>query len=233
MKKSFKYYAVAWAVLFAVYNAIVFTVQPILGFEKNYDARFWISWAFVALAFVGQLACALVAFSAKKKDKLFLNIPLITESYAAAVVMTVAGSVCMLIPDLPAWVASVVVLLVFMFSAISVVKAKAAADAVSSVSEKVKANTFFIKALAADAETLVARGKTEEIKAELKKVYDAIRYSDPMSNNALASAENGITIAFSKLTAAVADNDANAVKRCAEEVLILVKDRNNKCRLLK
>ena len=54
-----------------------------------------------------------------------------------------------------------------------------------------------------------------------------------MSNDALASAESQITLAFAKLTEAVEADNAETVKETAREVIILVNDRNKKCKLLK
>ena len=93
--------------------------------------------------------------------------------------------------------------------------------------------SFFIKSLTVDAESLIARAKSETLKAECKKVYEAVRYSDPMSNGALASIENDITIKFSKLSEAVVSDDSEAVVTLADEIIILLGDRNKKCRLLK
>ncbi len=233
MKKNFKYYIAIWAVLLAVYNVAVFAVQALPGYEINYDARFWISWGFILAAFVGQLVCAYTAFKSENNDKLFLNIPLITQSYGGAVAMAVVGSVCMLIPNFPYWIATVVCVLVFAFSAIGVIKAKAAAEIVSDVGAKVKAQTFFIKSLTVDAESLMAKAKNAEIKAELKKVYEAVRYSDPMSNDAFASIEGQITVAFSKLSQAVVEDNTVTAKELSNELIILVNDRNKKCKLLK
>ncbi len=226
MKKNFKYYIAIWVVLIAIYNVVVFTVEALPGYEINYDARFWISWRFILAAFVGQLICAYTSFKPKNNEKLFLSIPLITQSYSGAIAMTIIGSVCMLIPDFPYWIATVVCVLVFAFSAIGVIKAKAAAKIVSDVSAKVKAQTFFIKALTVDAETLMVRAKNDEIKAECKRVYEAVRYSDPMSNDALASIEGQITVAFSKLSQAVAEDNTATVKELSNELIILVSDRN-------
>ena len=102
-----------------------------------------------------------------------------------------------------------------------------------SVTTKVKTKTFFIKSLTVDAESLISRAKSENIKAECKKVYEAVRYSDPMSNDALTSIESDITIKFSKLSEAVVAEDSAAVVILADEITILLGDRNKKCRLLK
>lgn len=232
MKKNFKYYIIAWAVLLAVYNVVVFAIQPLTGFVK-YDTVFWIAWALVIAAFVGQLICASLAFKAENSERLFLNIPLITESYTALIIMTVAGSVLMLIPNCPAWIVSVVCVVIFGFSAITIIKAKAAAENVSDVGEKVKGKTLFIKSLSVDAESLISRAQSEEIKADLKKVADAVRYSDPMSDDALSGIESRIMLKFDEFSRAVESGNGDAVRALGNELSILIADRNKKCRMLK
>lgn len=119
------------------------------------------------------------------------------------------------------------------FNIIAVVKATAVIDIASGIDEKVKESTLFIKSLTVDAESLMSRAKSENIKAECKKVYEAVRYSDPMSNDAFASVESDITIKFSKLSEAVISEDSETVVTLADEIIILLGDRNKKCRLLK
>ena len=188
MKKNFKFYIIIWAVLLAIYNLTVFLVKPIVpGYVINYDARFWISWGVIIATFIGQLICTKIAFDSKNNEKLFLNIPLIAQSYTALIVATIVGSILMLIPYCPAWIAAIACAVVLGFSVISIVKVKAAADIVSDIDDKVKANTLFIKSLTIDAESLISRAKNEASKTECKKVYEAIRFSDPMSSSALAS----------------------------------------------
>ena len=112
-------------------------------------------------------------------------------------------------------------------------RAAIAIDAVSAVDDKIKTQTLFIKSLTVDAESLVTRAKGEAVKAECKKVYEAVRYSDPMSNSALDSLENEITIKFSKLSDAVSSDNSEVVTELADTLVILIGERNKKCKLLK
>lgn len=234
MKKNFKFYVIAWAILLAIYNVAVFLVQPIVpNYVINYDLRFWISWNVIVATYLGQLFCAKVAFDSKSKEKLFLNLPLITESYASLITATIIGSILMLIPDCPAWIAAIICVAVLGFSVISIIKAKAAADVVCEIDDKIKSQTSFIKTLTVDAENLVSRAKSESIKAQCEKVYEAVRYSDPMSNEAFATIESEITIKFSKLSEAVISEDSEVTAEVANELVILLGDRNKKCKLLK
>ena len=71
------------------------------------------------------------------------------------------------------------------------------------------------------------------MKTECKKVYEAVRYSDPMSNDALSVIEAKITVKMDELSSAVGADDAAKAKEIADELVILVGDRNKKCRALK
>lgn len=234
MKKNFKIYALIWTVLLVAFNVVVFLVRPVIpGYAINYDARFWIAWAFILAASLGNLMCAHFAFKADNLKKMFYNLPLITVSRSALVVMLSAGCILMLIPNCPAWIAAVVCILILAFNAIAVAKAVWAADTVSGIDEKVKTQTAFIKNLTIDAEGLLARAKGDAVKAECKKVYEAVRYSDPMSNEALSVTEAQIATKMEELAAAVGADDAEKAKEIADEIVILVNDRNKKGRLLK
>ena len=139
----------------------------------------------------------------------------------------------MLISPLPYWVGVIVCAIVLVANVLSIVKATAAIDEIERIDTKVKTQTFFIKSLTVDADTLTASAKSEEVKAECRKVYEAVRYSDPMSNDALTSIESQITIKFAELSSVVTADDVEKVVEIANEVIILIGDRNKKCRLLK
>lgn len=234
MKKNFKFYALIWAILLAVWCAVVFLVRPIIpGYVINYDARFWIAFVFIVLAFIGNLVCAYLAFKAENSKKMFLNLPLISVSWSALIAMLIVGSALMLIPNCPAWIAAVVCIIILAFNAIAVIKAGWAADAVSKVDERVTARTSFIKNLIVDTESILSRAKSDTVKAECKKVYEAVRYSDPMSNDALSVIEAKITVKVDEFSSAVDADDAEKAKEIADEIVILVGDRNKKCRVLK
>ncbi len=234
MKKNFKYYAAIWAVLLVVFNLVVFLVRPVIpGFEVAHDGRFWIAWAFIIVAFIGNLVLAYIALKADNLQKVFYNLPLITISRAALIAMLVVGIVLMLIPNCPAWIAAVLCVLVLAFNAIAVIKAAWAAEAVKSVDEKIKTQTSFIKGLTADVEGLVSRAKNDEVRKACKKVFEAVLYSDPMSNDALSVIEAKITVKVDELADAVGEDDTEKVKEIAEEVLLLVGDRNRKCKAMK
>lgn len=233
MKKTFKVYVICWTVLFAAFNLVTFVTPSLIPGMSKWSGSFWVGYAFITVAFIGQLACAYLAFREENRQKFFYSVSLIAVSYSAAVLMAIVGAICMLVSFIPVWVGAIVCILILAFSAISVFKAKVAVDIVSRIDDKIKVQTFFIKSLTVDADTLMARAKSTEVKTELKKVYEAVRYSDPMSSEALANVESQITLKFNALSKAVESDNVEEIKTIVEEFIILINDRNKKCRLLK
>lgn len=104
---------------------------------------------------------------------------------------------------------------------------------VQNLGQKVKEKTLFVKMLTVDAESAMSRAKSDAVKAEAKRVYEAVRYSDPMSSDALSGVESQITLKFDSFSQAVDDDDYELAKANADELLILINDRNKKCKVLK
>lgn len=232
MNKKFKYYALIWAILLAVFNVICFITPDEAAGMSKFGGAFWAGYIFITIAFIGQLVCAYIALKTDDKTKLFYNIPIIRVSYTGLILTIVFGALCMAIPNLPNWVGIIACLLVLAFTAITVIKAKAAADIVENIDAKVKAKTIFVKTLTVDAESLFARATTSEAKEACKKVYEAVRYSDPMSNDALAGVESQIALKFIEFSNAVTGSAENA-SALADELVVLIGDRNKKCKVLK
>lgn len=232
MKKVFGTYAIIWAILLAVFNVICFVTPNEAAGMSKFGGAFWAGYIFITVAFIGQLICAYFAFKADSLKKLFYNIPIIRVSYTGLIITIIVGAACMIIPDLPNWVGIIVCMLVLAFTAIAVIKATTASNVVENIDNKVKAQTLYIKSLTVDAESLLARATTPEAKDACKKVFEAVRYSDPMSNDALAGIESQITLKFNELSTAVT-GETDGIGNLANELVTLIGDRNKKCKLLK
>ena len=233
MKKSFGIYSIVWAICLAVFNVITFVTPNEIGGVSKFGGSFWVGYIFITVAFVGQLACAFVAFKAENLKKFFYNIPLLSISYGGLVAMLIVGSVFMAIPVLPEWIGIIVCVIILAFNAIAIIKATAAADIVSGIDGKIKVQTFFIKSLSVDAQSLMTSAKSDELHAEAKKVYEAIRYSDPMANAALSDLDAQIERQFNAFSDAIKADDAELAKETADALVEMVERRNQKVKLLK
>ena len=226
-------YAVCWAILLAIFNVICFVTPGEAAGMTKFGGAFWAGYIFITLAFIGQLICAFMAFKAENTQKLFYNLPLIAVSYTGLILTIIFGALAMAIPDLPNWIGIIVCLIVLAFTAIAVISAKAAGTVVSNIDEKVKTNTAFIKEMTATAQNLINRANAPKLKEYCKKVYEALRYSDPMSNERLTDIENQIKEEFATFTDAVISDDLDLIESSSKELLALIEDRNKKCKVLK
>ena len=233
MKKSIGVYSVIWAICLAVFNVIVFVTPNEIGGVSKFTASFWVGYVFITVAFIGQLVCAFFALKAENIKKMFYRIPMISISYTGLILMLIAGGIFMAIPTLPEWIGIIVCAIILAFNAIAVIKATAAAEVVGGIDEKVKTQTFFVKSLTADAQSLMASAKSDELRTEAKKVYEAIRYSDPMANDALSELDIQIKRQFNAFSDAVKAEDDELAKETADALAEIIERRNQECKLLK
>ncbi len=226
MKKTFKSYIGVWAICLVLFNVIAFVVP------NEMKSNFWVGYIFITLSFLGQLFCAGISFKSENAQKFFYNFPLISISFIGTLIMLIIGGLTMAISAIPVWVGIVFCLIILAFSAIAIINASVVSETISNIDEKIKSKTLFIKMLIADTETLMSKAETNEAKEITKKVLEKIRYSDPVSNDALSSIESQITIKFKEFESAINGNLQNAVL-LGEELIVLLDDRNTKSKILK
>lgn len=233
MSKGTKTYLICWAILLAAFNVICFVTPGSIAGHSKFTASFWIGYAFITVSLIGQLVCALIAFKAENPRKLFHRIPIIAVSYTGLGSSFAFGALCMKLPFLPYWVGVVGCVIILASVAMAVGKAVIASDAVENIDKKIKEQTQFVRLATVDALNIMNRAKSDAVRAEGRKVYEAIRYSDPMSSDALSVEEAKITVKLNELSAAVNENDLEKTAALSEELVLLVSERNNKCKVLK
>lgn len=233
MKNIFKYYLICWAVALAVFNVVVFVVSGNTVGLSNVTSSFWIAYAFITLAFCGNLSCSFLFFREENRNKAFLKIPVLYFAFCALVLSLIVGAVAMSVPAIPYWVGIIIDMLVLAFYAMAITKAATAADIINTVETKVNEKTSYIKTLSVEANSLISRANSDETKALAKKVYEAIRYSDPMSVPELIEYEERIEREFSAFANSIKDNDIELATASADELINLLNDRNKKIELMK
>ena len=234
MKKNFKNFSIIWVVGLVFFNAITFLIpNEVFGVTRFDKATFWVAYVFITISFIAELITAYKFIKDDSKEKMFLNIPLLKTGYLAFIVSIIVGFVFMALPVLPAWLGAIVCLGVACYFIIACVKASTAINAVTEIDVKIKTQTAFIRMAIVDAENIMARATTAEIKAETKKVYEALRYSDPMSNDLLNDVEQEIGNLLKEFKKAVTGSDNDNAIKIASELLLLIKERNSKCKALK
>lgn len=227
MKNSKKYYIIIWAILFALFNLVTFLIP------HKYDIGFWALYAFSVLALIVELACGITVFGKNKASDIFLGLPLLKISYTSVICTAAVSIIFTAIPVLPDIIGVIICFVNLAITAIAVTQATAAAEIVSGIDKDIKKETQFIKRLTADAENLMKLAKSDEAKTACKKVYEAVRYSDPVSHEALSAIEAKITVKADELSTAVSNNDIEKIEEYADEIVLLIAERGNKCKVLK
>lgn len=233
MKNSFKLYTVCWTVLLALFNIICFISQEKIMESSKFGASFWVGYIFITAAFIGQLICSYTVFKTGFSKKTFYNLPIIKTGYIGLVLSVVFGTLTMAIPAIPSWAGAIICLIILCFEVIAVIKVKTASEIVNTIDEKSKAKTQLIKVLTAETAELVSRAKSETAQQACQKVYDAVRYSDPVSSEKLVEIENKLESKIAELSNSLSSSDEEKTKIIAEEAIVILKERNAKCKLNK
>lgn len=232
MKKLFKSYFAIWTVLLILFNIIAFVSVGWTGQEK-YTSSFWIGYVSITIAFLGQLACTNYALKNDDSCKTFFSLSLYAVGRAGLIMTFVFGGLCMLISTMPYWAGTILCAATLAFNAIAIIKTSTAADIVTDTEERLNQNTTFIRSLTLDAEGLLKSSTDEGVKSAIKEVYEAVRYSDPVSSTALAPLENEINLKFSDLTEAVNKNEPDKIVCIANEITDLLAERSRNCKMFK
>ena len=221
MKKKVMAYSVL-GIAFALFNVLAFVIPT----EKT--ATFWIAYAFSVVAFGLQIGIWKFAF--KGADTLkskFLGIPLISVGARYLAVQVIAFAVFMAFPLLPTWIPVVICSVILGISAICLIGTETGREEINRVEEKVEKKVFYIKSLQVDVELLAESESDPEIKTELIKLAAKIRFSDPMSSEALSDIEEAIVNKVRELKTAEDKLEVIAA------ISALVAERNKKVNILR
>jgi len=185
------------------------------------------------VVFGTNLVCAHIAFKAENLQKTFYSLPLITISWAALIAMMIIGCGILLVPMCSDWIAVIAGVLILTINVVSVIGAAWAGQTVGQIDEKVKAQTSWLRDTLMDAQGIMNRADSDTAKESCRKVYEALRYSDPMSHESITGIEAEIITRLNDLKGAVAKKEEVRIKAIADELVILIADRNNRCKAMK
>ena len=233
-KKNFIIYSIGWFLALALFNLITFVTPNEISGNTKFTAFFWVAYSLITVMFFGQLACAYYVLKSDAPRRLFYRISLIPVTIGAIILMFIVATLCLAVIQIPDWLAIIICAVILVVNVLTVLKSAVAIEAVEAVDKKIKVKTMFIKMLTADAEILMKNTVSNEEMAPLtKKVYEAVRYSDPMSDDALVAVEDKITNKFNEFSASVNDGDLASAEANAKDLLSYITERNTKCRILK
>ena len=218
--------AVAVAVVaLVIYNLISFVIP------FAHTAAFWISYGFTLAAFAVVYASIYIAFIKNPDAKSrFYGFPIARIGVVYGLLQLIVSLVVMLLGAwIPWWAPVVVYALGLGIALIGLISADAVAEEIQVQDVKLKKETTLMRGLQSKVSQIAAQ--TDD--AAIKALAEEFRYSDPVSNEAIADAEADLAAAVSELQAAYIDGDKEAMAQLCRKATALLTERNRLCKLNK
>lgn len=225
MKKDTIRAIVVAVVALVIYNLITFVIP------FAHTAAFWISYGFTLTAFVVVCASIYIAFIKNPDAKSrFYGFPIarIGVLYGGAQLI-VSLIVMALAKWTPWWIPTLVYAIGLGATIIGLVSAEAVVDEIQTQDVKLKDNTVMMRAL----QSKISQIASQTDDAAVKALAEEFRYSDPVSNDAIADAEADLAAAVDQLQAAFVDGDNEAMAQLCRKTTALLSERNRLCKLNK
>ena len=224
MKKNTVRSALIGILLLVVYHVIVFVVP------FTHDGVFWTSYGFGWTAFVvlGLGAYFGLGRNGDAKSK-FYGFPIVRLAMIYFGTQMVLGFVAMAVSVVPVWAAAVVYVILLALAALGMIGADAVVDEIHRQDTKLKKDVTFMRSL----QSKVNQMATQTDVPEVRKFAEDVRYSDPVSSEALTEIERDLAAAVDELQAAIVDGDRDAILTLCRKASIVLSERNRICKLNK
>lgn len=225
MKKNTIRGAIGLGVLLVLYILVAF-LMPF-----SHTAVFWTSFVFTLIAFGVVAVSVYIAFVRKSDVKSrFYGFPVAKIGVIYGVAQFVLGFVFMALGAwIPVWVAVLVCTIVLGAVVIGLISAEAVVDEINVQDEKLKKNVTFMR----DLQSKVNQMASQSDSPVVKHFAEEIRYSDPVSSNALTEIERELSAAVDELQSAIVDGDTENIPILARKASASLAERNRLCKLNK
>ena len=130
---------------------------------------------------------------------------------------------------MPAWLAVLVYAAMLGAAVIGLVSADAVVETIHTQDQKLKKDVTFIGSLQSKANQMAAQCSLPE----MRQFCENVRYSDPVSSEALAEIERDLSAAVDDLQSAVVDGDTEMIAQLVRKADGLLGERNRVCKLNK
>lgn len=211
MKKHFNNYNICWLIVAIVFNIIVFIAPEKLLMFNRFSRSFWIGYIFVMLALAIHYVFV-YSFINKKINNTISNTLVVLSCFELPILITIY-CVCMFISDFSDWITVIICSLILGFSIVLIVLADSVTNNTVNAYESNNNNTRMMRNLSSKAECMAKNARGTEKEEIAKKIYEAIRYSNPISDKETNEIELDILYKLE-------NNEIN------EELLGLVNKRN-------
>ena len=213
----------------ALLNAIVFLTVDDARLESKV---FWMAWAF-ATPWNILVAAALHFWAAKKQGDEMLKMPV--AYYLCAVfggIYLVLGAIFMYAAIEAFTLLLILELILTVIYLIAIFYVCAAGNYIAKSEKHVKQKVFFIKMLQSNVASCLSMVKDTATRQALEELSEKIRFSDPMSHQALAVIEGELANTIDEITNKLLGGDEDVASLIQKAEMQLAR-RNSQCLMLK
>lgn len=221
-KKTIGMSLAIWAIFFVVYNLLIFL------FLSPVTAVFWMSYAFMVLAFGLQILGMYLSFKDFTVQAVFFGIPLAQFTLFYFFAEFFMSFVFMIFQNITWKIPFFLQLLMLAIYGVVAIVSVMTRDASVASKDKYQKASAAKKLETVDIEMLYAEAKDPELKNQLRRLAEAVRYSDPMSHEAVADVEGRIKQETMALQTYCEDGDVAAAKDSCARLQRLYVERNRK-----
>lgn len=159
--------------------------------------------------------------------------PLIIISYFELIIMIIIGIGCMVLPVISNWLGIILCYTIMVVSVLIFVSAKVIGENTSKANTNLNTKVFQMREITNQASELISMAKDDETKTLMQKIFDAIRYSDPISTEETYSEEIEMIKLLAEIKVMIESSKCEEIKNKSDELIRLIDKRNNKCISLK
>jgi hypothetical protein len=219
----------ALGILAVVYTVVVMAVP----FTKN--SVFWVSYLFTLAAIVGQAAVWKYAWNSDNSLRSkFYGLPVIVVGTVYLVVQLVAGILFMLVAKwIPSWIPVVLYVIALGGMLIGCIAADITRNEAERIEEEQIRDTSFMKQMYAEVSVLSVPDSEKELSHTLETLKDILKYSDPVSAEALEGVEEKMRQTLRLLQTALTEKVYEKAGEYTEQLIEEAKARNAQCKINK
>ncbi|MFI3141610.1 MAG: hypothetical protein R3Y27_04790 [Clostridia bacterium] len=226
--KQYLSFSIVYAAIFAIYNIIV-----LMMFSEKNDI-FWTSYAFMCVAFLVNVGISLYSFKALDVEAIFMGIPLLSLTifyFFGELFISLAFMIFKSFASIQLTIAvQTIFMLIFIIASTVAIMSR---EVVSGVAKDYDTKSKSIKLLSVEVKLLEEQCLDKELKTELHKVTESIRYSDPMTNAAVADLDTIIVGKISELKLHCNSNNKNEALQSCYQLSSYLSERKQKLMLSK
>lgn len=221
--------------IYAIILVVVVTLFVAIPFKKITAS--WISFAFCVISIV--LGFFITIFAFKNDGKLSSKVYGFPVFKVGVIYVIAQFCVCLVVCILgifiviPSWIVLIISIIMLAMSAIGFIATDSARDILTKMDTSIVNNTRQMSLFNLDIASIIDNCTNPEIKVELEKLAEEIRYSDPVSSDGTKEIETQISEKIYLLKETVDTESNGNIKAIIIEIKNILSERNRICKVSK